>query len=108
MPCTAGDLLRIIALFFIIHVHVVNSTGVYLRNITSPALTLHCGGTQKVTAPHTSPAIPRPSPWVVGGQWLQMTGALQREEHVGQLMPAINLSDRGVEEKIYMKFNGNG
>ena len=26
----------------------------------------------------------------------------------GQLVPAINLSDRGVEEKICMEFNGNG
>ena len=31
--------------------------GVYLRNITSPALTRYCGGTQKVIAPHVSPAI---------------------------------------------------
>ena len=47
--------------------------GVYLRNITSPALTQYCGGTQKVIAPHISPAIP-----VVGGgvQALQITGAL--------------------------------
>ena len=36
--------------------------GVYLRNITSPALTRYCGGTQKVIAPHINPAIPRPSP----------------------------------------------
>ena len=28
--------------------------------------------------------------------------------HVGQLVPTINLSDRGVEEKICMEFNGNG
>ena len=28
--------------------------------------------------------------------------------HVGQLVPAINLSDRGVEAKICMEFNGNG
>ena len=28
--------------------------------------------------------------------------------HVGQLVPAINLSDRGEEEKICMEFNGNG
>ena len=28
--------------------------------------------------------------------------------HVGQLVPAINLSDRGIEEKICMEFNGNG
>ena len=28
--------------------------------------------------------------------------------HVGQLVSAINLSDRGVEEKICMEFNGNG
>ena len=26
---------------------------------------------------------------------------------MGQLVPAINLSDRGVEEKICMEFNGN-
>ena len=26
---------------------------------------------------------------------------------VGQLVPAINLSDRGVEEKICIEFNGN-
>ena len=45
--------------------------GVYLRNITSPALTRYCGGTQKVIAPHISPAVP-----VGGGQGLQMTGAL--------------------------------
>ena len=32
--------------------------GVYLRNITSPALTRYCGGTQKVIAPHIGPAIP--------------------------------------------------
>ena len=32
--------------------------GVYLCNITSPALTRYCGGTQKVIAPHISPAIP--------------------------------------------------
>ena len=31
--------------------------GVYLRNIKSPALTRYCGGTQKVIAPHISPAI---------------------------------------------------
>ena len=49
-----GDLLRVIALLFIM----VNSLGVYLRNITSWALTWHCGGTQKVTALHISPAIP--------------------------------------------------
>ena len=36
-------------------------------NITSQALTWLCGGTQKVTAPHISPAIPRPSPYVGGG-----------------------------------------
>ena len=53
-----GDLLRVIALLFIM----VNSTGVYLRNITSPAVTRHCGGTRKVTAPHINPVIPRPSP----------------------------------------------
>ena len=47
--------------------------GIYLCNITSPALTRYCGGTQKVIAPHISPAIP-----VVwgGGQGLQMTGVL--------------------------------
>ena len=28
--------------------------------------------------------------------------------HVGQLVPAINLLDRGVEENICMEFNGNG
>ena len=69
-----GDLLRVIALLFII----VNSTGVYRCNITSPALTQHCGGggwTQNVTVPHISPTIPPPIP-VGGGQWLQMTGAL--------------------------------
>ena len=50
-----GDLLRVIALLFIR----VNSTGYrYLRNITSPALTQYCGGTQKVIALHISPAIP--------------------------------------------------
>ena len=38
-----GDLLRVIALLFIR----VNSTGVYLRNITSLALTWYCGGTEK-------------------------------------------------------------
>ena len=27
--------------------------------------------------------------------------------HKGQLVRAINLSDRGVEEKICMEFNGN-
>ena len=42
-----GDLLRVIALLFIR----------YLRNITSPALTWYCEGTQKVIAPHISPAI---------------------------------------------------
>ena len=58
------DLLRVIARLFI----TVNSTGVYLRNVTSPALTWHCGETQKVTAPHFSLAIPRPSLYVcVGG-----------------------------------------
>ena len=31
--------------------------GVYLRNITSPALTQYCGGTQKVIALHISPTI---------------------------------------------------
>ena len=49
-----GDLLRVIALLFII----VNSTRVYLCNITSPPLTCHRRGTKKVTAPHISPAIP--------------------------------------------------
>ena len=45
--------------------------GVYLRNITSPAFTRYCGGTQKVIAPHISPAVPVGG----GGQGLQMTGA---------------------------------
>ena len=49
--------------------------GVYLRNITSPALTRYCGGTQKVIAPHISPAIPVDGGG--GGQGLQMTGALK-------------------------------
>ena len=66
-----GDLLRVIALLFIR----VNFTGIYLHNITRPAFTRYCGGTQKVIA-HTlallSPA--HPSRW--GGQGLQMTGAL--------------------------------
>ena len=53
-----GDLLRVKALLFIL----VNSMGVYLCNTTSSALTRHCGGTRKVTTPHISPAIPRPSP----------------------------------------------
>ena len=47
------DLLRVIALLF----RLVNSMGIYLHNITSPALTQHCRGTQKVTAPPISPAI---------------------------------------------------
>ena len=47
-----------------------------MRNVTSPALTRHCEGTQKVTAPHISPAIPRSSPYVVGWHGLQLTGAL--------------------------------
>ena len=66
-----GDLLRVIAQLLI----TVNSTGVYLHNVTSPALTRH-GGTQKVTTPtpHISPAIPA-HPRGGGGQWLQMTGA---------------------------------
>ena len=46
-----GDLLRIIAMLFI----TVNSMGVYLRNITSLALILHCRWTQKDTALHISP-----------------------------------------------------
>ena len=63
-----GDLLIVIALFFI----KVNSTGVYLRNITSPALTRHCMATQKVSTSHISPAMPHPSPrcwwwWCVWG-----------------------------------------
>ena len=29
-------------------------------------------------------------------------------KHVGQLVPAINLSDRGLEENICMEFNGSG
>ena len=37
-----------------------------------------------------------------------LKGAASIPTHVGQLVPAINLSDRGVEEKIYMEFNGNG
>ena len=48
------DLLTVIALLFI----TVNSTGVKLHNITSPALTWHCRGTQEATAPHINPAIP--------------------------------------------------
>ena len=28
-------------------------------------------------------------------------------KHVGQLVPAINLSDRGIEEKICLEFKGN-
>ena len=58
---------RIIALLFI----VVNSTGVYLCNITSPALTRHCGGAKSHYPPTLAPLSPE-----VGGQWLQMTGAL--------------------------------
>ena len=72
-----GDLLRVITLLFII----VNSTGVYRCNITSPALTQHCrggGGELKMslfrTLAQLSPAHPRRSG--VGEQWLQMTGAL--------------------------------
>ena len=42
-----GDLLRVITLLFII----VNSTGVYLCNITSPAFTLDCGGNSKGHCP---------------------------------------------------------
>ena len=53
-----GDLLRVTAPLFIL----VNLMGVYLRNITSPALTRHCEGTQNVTVPHISPTIPHPSP----------------------------------------------
>ena len=34
--------------------------------------------------------------------------AFGQNMHVGQLVPAINLLDRGVEEKICMEFNGNG
>ena len=52
--------------------------GVYLCNITSPAPTRYCGGTQKVIAPHISPAIPVGGGVGVEGwgQGLQMTGAL--------------------------------
>ena len=31
----------------------------------------------------------------------------QPHSHEGQLVPAINLSDCGVEEKIFVEFNGN-
>ena len=51
------------------------SNGVYLYNIISLALTRYCGGTQKVIAPHISPAIPVGG-GEGGGQELQMTGAL--------------------------------
>ena len=61
--------------------------GVYLRNITSPALTRYCGGTQKVIAPHISPAIP-----VGGAQGLQMSGALFAP--VGDKMTKTGTADR--------------
>ena len=69
LHCVA--LLRVIALLFIR----VNFTGVYMRNITSPAFTRYCGGTQKVIARTLVPLSPaHPRKW--GGQGLQMTGAL--------------------------------
>ena len=60
-----SDLLRVVAFLFTI----VNSTVVYLRNITSPALTWHCWGIQKVTAPHISSAHPRWCGAVVTNDW---------------------------------------
>ena len=59
-----GDLLRVIALLFIR----VNFTGVYLRNITSPAFTRYCGGTQKVMPRTLAPLSPaHPRRWWWGG-----------------------------------------
>ena len=68
---------------FSVHLYKSKFHGVYLRNITSPALTLYCGGTQKViarTLAPLSPAHPRRCVCVWGGgvragQELQMTGA---------------------------------
>ena len=65
-----GDLLRVIPLLFI----TVNSTGVYLRNMTTPPL----WGNSQVHCPAHYPRYPPPIP--VGGrgggvQWLHMTGA---------------------------------
>ena len=55
-----GDLLSVIALLFIR----VNFTGVYLGNITSPAFTRYCGGTQKVIARTLAPLSPaHPRRW---------------------------------------------
>ena len=75
-----GDLLRVIALLFII----VNSMGVYLRNITRPALTRHCGELKRSLPCSLAPLSPaHPRRWEGregrerGRQWLQMTGALE-------------------------------
>ena len=72
-----GDLLGVIALLFIR----VNFTGVGLRNITSPAFTRYCGGTQKVIALTLALLSPtHPHRWGEAGVTLQMTGTLSKNK----------------------------
>ena len=46
-----------------------------MQNITSPAVTRHCGGTQKANVSHVRYVCVCGGGG--GGRWLQMTGALR-------------------------------
>ena len=92
-----GGLLRVITLLFIR----VNSTGVYLRNITSPALTRHCGGTQKVIAHILAPPFPtHPRKWGGGAGVTNDWCIIHTYKHLVRITEASGMNLNKIRQKL--------